>query len=94
MKQKWLALAVTVFSVAMAVLSFWKAVHAQAENPALPYRDTYVVHTTKVWKITNTTSVWVVDTTGVCLYIAIDFDTHRGIAAVSKKDLPPGSGCE
>lgn len=49
------------------------------------------VRQTRVWKIAHTDTIWVIDTTGVCLYWA---SGNGSLVAVPKTQLPKGSGCE
>lgn len=46
---------------------------------------------TRSWRLN--TQVSVIDTTGVCLYVAV-VGYGIGIAAVPKTQLPTGSGCQ
>lgn len=50
-------------------------------------------HQTRVWKIAETNTVWIIETEGVCLYVIRDGGI-AGIAAVPKTQLPPGVGCQ
>jgi len=45
---------------------------------------------TKMWRLKGTSTVWVVDTAGVCLY----WSNTGHLAAVPKTQLPVGTGCE
>jgi len=50
--------------------------------------------TTRVWKLTNTNTIYVIETTGVCLYWSITDKGNPALAAVPKTALPSGVGCE
>lgn len=51
-------------------------------------------HKTRVWKVTGTDSIWVIETTGVCLYMVLRGEQQVALSAIPKTQLPVGAGCE
>lgn len=60
-----------------------------AEQPAA------TPNTVHIWRLPNTTQMWVAETEGVCLYIGMSVEGGIGaITAVPKTQLRPGVGCQ
>lgn len=75
---------VGLFALAVGVVSAAITDAKQERDSAYPQ--------TRMWNIADT-SVYVVDTAGVCLYIWNSYE-KGGIAAVPKTQLPKGAGCQ
>lgn len=79
---------VVCFAVAIILVAAYAAVHGQERDASYPQ--------TRYWAIdAKTAFVTVIDTAGVCLYVAANgFGKVDAIATVPKTQLPTGTGCQ
>jgi hypothetical protein len=83
-QERWLVAFIAVCIAVSYVIS-----HSQEKDPSYP--------PTRTWEISEMQSqrVSVVDTAGVCLYVAWNtWDHSVAMAAVPKTQLPKGAGCQ
>jgi hypothetical protein len=89
------------FCIGLVIIWVTGTIFVVAKGPQGEAERTVPYHTTQYWRLMNinygdftAAAIDVIDTAGVCIYVAARSGSSIAITAIPKSQLPRGAGCQ